>query len=149
MEVLESWFDNNTIRYIRPSQTYEGTIAGYVNKLYIDDKYIYPNNTLYVSTDGQGSHTYSYVSSFEFVPNSNVSVLIPKQKMSLSEKLYYAMCISANRCNSSYGRKPKGDRLKSILITWGLIPRPLGRKTGGRGDLFPSIHKDFKEKSSI
>ena len=116
VEVLESWCDNNTIRYIRPSQTYEGTIAGYVNKLYIDDKYIYPNNTLYVSTDGQGSHTYSYVSSFEFVPNSNVSVLIPKQKMSLSEKLYYAMCISANRCNFSYGRKPKGDRLKSILI---------------------------------
>jgi len=116
VEVLESWSDNNTIRYIRPSQTYEGTIAGYVNKLYIDDKYIYPNNTLYVSTDGQGSHTYSYVSSFEFVPNSNVSVLIPKYDMSLSEKLYYAMCISANRCNFSYGRKPKGDRLKSILI---------------------------------
>jgi len=116
VEVLESWLDDNTIRYIRPSQTYEGTIAGYVNKLYIEDKFIYQDNTLYVSTDGQGSHTYSYVSSFEFVPNSNVSVLIPKRNMSLSEKLYYAMCISANRCNFSYGRKPKGDRFKSILI---------------------------------
>ncbi|MDR1308061.1 MAG: hypothetical protein LBK74_10875, partial [Treponema sp.] len=26
---------------------------------------------------------------------------------------------------------------------------PLGRKTGGAGDLFPRIRKDFKEKSSI
>ena len=46
----------------------------------VEDKYIYPDNTIYVSTDGQGSHSYSYVSSFEFIPNSNVSVLIPKKK---------------------------------------------------------------------
>jgi hypothetical protein len=32
---------------------------------------------------------------------------------------------------------------------FGVIPRPLGRKTGGVGDLFPHIHKYFKEKSSI
>jgi hypothetical protein len=31
----------------------------------------------------------------------------------------------------------------------GLISRPLGRKTGGVGDLFPHKRKDFKEKSSI
>jgi hypothetical protein len=31
----------------------------------------------------------------------------------------------------------------------GLIPRPLERKTGGVGDLFPHRRKDFKEKSSI
>jgi hypothetical protein len=93
-----------------------GSIAGYVDTAYLDDKFIFPANTLYVSTDGQGSHTYSYVSSFDFVPNSNVSVLIPKRKMSLTEKIYYALCISANRCKFSYGRKPKGDRLKSILL---------------------------------
>jgi hypothetical protein len=56
---------------------------------------------------------YSYVSSFEFVPNS---VLIPKEKMSLAEKLYYALCVTANRRKFSYGRKPKGDRLKAILL---------------------------------
>jgi hypothetical protein len=69
-----------------------------------------------VSTDGQGSHTYTYVSSFEFVPNSNVAVLIPKEEMSLQEKLYYAACITNNRFKFSYGRKPKGERLKDILL---------------------------------
>ena len=82
----------------------------------IPDEKLFPAETLYVSTDGQGSHTYSYVSTFEFVPNSNVSVLIPRRKMSLQEKLYYAQCITNNRYKFSYGRKPKGDRLKSVLI---------------------------------
>ncbi|MFM6199447.1 MAG: hypothetical protein ACKPE1_09950, partial [Dolichospermum sp.] len=68
-----------------------------VDKTQIDDKYIYPDNTIYVSTDGQGSHSYSYVSSFEFVPNSNVSVLIPKRQMSLQEKIYYSICVTSNR----------------------------------------------------
>ena len=116
VEVLDSPESNNEIRYIRPSQTYEGSIAGYVDKVFVDDKYIYPDYTLYVSTDGQGSHTYSYVSSFEFIPNSNVSVLIPKQEMTLQEKLYYSLCITKNRYKFSYGRKPKGDRLKDILL---------------------------------
>ncbi|MFH1672442.1 MAG: N-6 DNA methylase [Pseudomonadota bacterium] len=106
----------NDLRYIRPSQTYPGSIAGYVDEMLIDDKYIYPDNTIYVSTDGQGSHTYSYVSSFTFVPNSNVSVLIPKQSISIQEKLFYALCVTANRYKFSYGRKPKGNRLKEILV---------------------------------
>ena len=109
--------ENDTdIRYIRPSKSYAGSIAGYVDKLQVDEKYIYPDNTIYVSTDGQGSHSYSYVSSFEFIPNSNVSVLIPKREMSLQEKIYYAICVTSNRFKFSYGRKPKGDRLKEILI---------------------------------
>ena len=36
--------------------------------------------------------------------------------MSLQEKLYYAQCITNNRYKFSYGRKPKGDRLKTVLI---------------------------------
>jgi hypothetical protein len=32
---------------------------------------------------------------------------------------------------------------------FGLIPRSLLRKTGGAGDLFPRVRKDFKEKFSI
>lgn len=107
---------DNFIPYLRPSFKQITSISGYVNKIEIDDKYIFPNETLYVSTNGQGSHTYTYVSTTEFVPNSDVTVLIPKQPMSLSEKLYYAQCISINRYKFSYGRKPKGDRLKSILI---------------------------------
>jgi len=116
VEVKEEPELDSDVRYIRPSQSYAGSIAGYVDTMQIDDKYIYPDNTIYVSTDGQGSHSYSYVSSFEFVPNSNVSVLIPKKEMTLQEKLYYSICITANRFKFSYGRKPKGERLKDILI---------------------------------
>jgi len=116
VDVLEKPESNSHVRYIRPSQSYEGSVAGYVDKLFIDDKYIYSDYTLYVSTDGQGSHTYSYVSSFEFVPNSNVAVLIPKKNMTLQEKIYYSIAITKNRYKFSYGRKPKGDRLKQILL---------------------------------
>lgn len=106
----------NWIPYVRPSYRQETSIDAYVNKSIINEDKIFPAETLYVSTDGQGSHTYSYVSTFEFVPNSNVSVLIPKRKMSLQEKLYYAHCITNNRYKFSYGRKPKGERLSSILL---------------------------------
>jgi hypothetical protein len=116
VEVKEEPELESDVRYIRPSQSYAGSIAGYVDTMQIDNKHIYPDNTIYVSTDGQGSHSYSYVSSFIFVPNSNVSVLIPKNEMTLQEKLYYSICITANRFKFSYGRKPKGERLKDILI---------------------------------
>lgn len=108
--------NENWIPYIRPSYKQETSIDAYVNKNLVPSEKIFPAGTLYVSTDGQGSHTFSYVSTFEFVPNSNVSVLIPKRKMSLQEKLYYAHCITNNRYKFSYGRKPKGERLQTVLI---------------------------------
>jgi len=106
----------NWVPYIRPSYRQETSIDAFVNKKVVPENKLFPEGTLYVSTDGQGSHTFSYVSTFEFVPNSNVSVLVPKRNMSLQEKLYYAHCITNNRYKFSYGRKPKGDRLKSILL---------------------------------
>lgn len=126
------------LRYIRPSQSYSGSIAGYVDSIQIDDKHIYPDNTIYVSTDGQGSHSYSYVSSFKFVPNSNVSVLIPKTEMTLQEKLYYSICITTNRFKFSYGRKPKGDRLKDILI-------PASPPEFVYKDIFDEIFENWKK----
>lgn len=116
VEVEEELITKNYVRYIRPSKTYTGSIAGYVDRAFIDSKYIYPKDTIYVSTDGQGSHTYSYVSSSDFVPNSNVSVLIPKKEMSLQEKIYYAICVTFNRRKFSYGRKPKGYRLEKLQL---------------------------------
>lgn len=102
--------------YLRPASTQERTLAGWVWLRDIEDKDIYPPETLFVSTDGEGSHSYAYVSSFEFVANSNVSVLIPKITMSIIEKLYYAECITRNRWRFSYGRKPKGKRLAGIEL---------------------------------
>ena len=106
----------NWIPFIWPSYRQETCIDAYVNKELVPKEKVFDAGTLYVSTDGQGSHTFSYVSTFEFVPNSNVTVLIPKHHMSLQEKLYYAQCITQNRYNFSYGRKPKGERLKEILL---------------------------------
>jgi type I restriction-modification system DNA methylase subunit len=108
--------DDMWIPYVRPSYRQDTSTDGFVQKQLIESKYIFPKGTLYVSTDGQGSHSYAYVSVFEFVPNSNVVVLIPNQEMSLQEKLYYAWCITNNRYKFSYGRKPKGNRLKSIML---------------------------------
>jgi hypothetical protein len=101
---------------LRPASTQERTIAGWVWLRDIDDKYIYPPETLFVSNTGEGCHSYAYVSSFEFVPTNNISVLIPKRKMDLLEKLYYSMCITRNRWRFSYGRIPSDKRLTKIEI---------------------------------
>ena len=104
------------IPYVRPASTQQRTIAGWVNRLDIDTKNIYPPETIFVSTNGEGSHSYTYVSRFDFIPNSDVSVLIPHKEMSLYEKIFYAKCITLNRWKFSYGRKPKGERLKRIEL---------------------------------
>jgi hypothetical protein len=108
--------NENWIPYIRPSYRQDTSIDAYVNKQLIPKEKIFPAGTLYVSTDGQGSHTYSYVSTFEFVPNSNVTILIPTRNMNIQEKLFYAHCITKNRYKFSYGRKPKGERLMGIKL---------------------------------
>ena len=106
----------NWVPFIRPSYRQSTSIDAYVNKYLVPQEKVYPKGTLYVSTNGQGSHTYSYVSATDFVPNSDVAVLKPKRDMTLREKLFYAMCISRNRYKFSYGRKPKGNKLESIML---------------------------------
>ena len=106
----------NWIPYIRPSYRQSTSIDAYVNRTMFMDDEVYHKNTLYVSTNGQGSHTFSYVSVGDFVPNSDVTVLLPKREMTLKEKLFYAMCITHNRFKFSYGRKPKGQKLAEILL---------------------------------
>jgi hypothetical protein len=106
----------DSIPFIRPASTQQRTIDGWVRRSEVKPEKIFPSQTLFTSTDGEGSHTYSYVSNFEFVPNSNVSVLIPKRPMSLEQKIYYAGCITMNRRKFSFGRKPKGDRLRKLQL---------------------------------
>lgn len=108
--------DERWIPFIRPSYRQSTSIDAYVNRIFVPQDKIFPRGTLYVSTNGQGSHTFSYVSVSEFVPNSDVSVLIPKRAMTLREKLAYSLFITKNRFKFSYGRKPKGEKLMSILV---------------------------------
>lgn len=106
----------NHVPYLRPASTQQRTISGWVPESEVGSKNIYPENTLFVSTNGEGSHSYSYVSRFKFACNSDVSVLLPRREMTINEKVYYAHCITMNRYRFSYGRKPKGDRLKQIEL---------------------------------
>jgi hypothetical protein len=104
------------IPYVRPASTQRRTVAGWVDRSLVSSEHLYPPNSLFVSTNGEGSHSYSYVSQFEFIPNTDVTVLIPRRPMGLAEKIYFAKCITMNRYRFSYGRKPKGARLGSILV---------------------------------
>jgi len=104
------------VPYVRPSKTQTTSFVEYVDINAVESQFVFPRHTLYVSTNGQGSHSYSYVSTERFVPNTDVSPLIPNRAMSLQEKLYYAAVITAHRPLFSYGRKPKGERLKSLMI---------------------------------
>ncbi|MDQ7818811.1 MAG: restriction endonuclease subunit S [Melioribacteraceae bacterium] len=112
----ESKDSEDFVPYLRPSNSQDSSIDAFINKKEVPPKYLFPPNTLYVSTDGQGSHSYSYVSAFEFVPNSNITVLMPKIEMCLQEKIYYAIAITRNRFKFSYGRKPKGKRLSQLHV---------------------------------
>ena len=82
---------------VRPSKTQDSCYVEFVDKTKIASTKIFPAGTLYISTNGQGSHTFSYVAPFEFVPNSDVTVVVPRRAMSLAEKLFYAAAISRNR----------------------------------------------------
>lgn len=104
------------IPMVRPSKWQSTSYSGYVNIKEIPEEKIFPAGTLYVGTNGAGSHTYAYVSIEKFTFNSDVSVLIPKSEMTLEQKMVYATLITANRFKFSYGRKPKGKRLKSINL---------------------------------
>ena len=108
--------DSSYVPYVRPSFRQSTSIDAFVSKAAAGPEHVFPKGTLYVSTDGQGSHTYAYVSTFEFVPNSNVCVLEPLTPMSIQEKLFYAECITTNRYRYSYGRKPKGNRLAELML---------------------------------
>lgn len=143
VEISLQQTDEFSIPYIRPSSVYDNVIAGYVNPSKIDKKHIFEEDEIFVSTDGQGSHSYAYVSAFRFVPNSNVAVLRPKGNMDINTKIFYALCITRNRYKFSYGRKPKGERLGNIKLptipkeflkikieeTYGLIKHFSGEKT--------------------
>lgn len=142
--------DDNSIRYLRPSKTYKGTLKGHINKLNVNPKFIFPKDTIFVSTNGQGSHTYAYVSTFDFVPNSDVTVLIPKNEMSIEQKLFYAFCITKNRYKYSYGRKPKGKRLLNLIVPSIMeMPDWVDKIANTRELIENQIQKDFLENNSL
>ena len=116
---------DSVLPVIRPSHSFQKVVAGFLSPLSVPALKIYPPDTLVVSTDGQGSHSHSYVIPYRFIPNSNVSVLLPRKEMSLKAKLFYALAITRSRWRFSYGRKPKGARLEMLVLP--SLPEWVGR----------------------
>ena len=100
----------------RPTSDLHNLIAGWMESTPRLNGNIYKAGSVMVSTDGEGSHTYTWVTPTQFVPNSNTAVLIPRSEMPLSFKLFIAIAITNERWRYSYGRKPKGDRLRNLLL---------------------------------
>ncbi|MCQ2776296.1 MAG: restriction endonuclease subunit S [Bacilli bacterium] len=126
--------------FIRPSKTALGTFNGFVRSCDIPSNKIFPADTLFVSTNGEGSHTYSYVCPIRFTANADVAALIPRVPMTLKQKIYYSYIITYNRPRYSYGRKPKGDRLKNLDIP-DLDEIPDYVETATISNIKSSIHK--------
>ena len=108
--------EDNTIPFFRPTSTIHNIIAGWISGLELTSEKIFPTMSLMVSTDGEGSHSFAYVTPMPFVPNANVYVFIPKQKMPLSLLLYFAVAITYERWRFSYARKPKGPRFTKLKV---------------------------------
>ena len=106
----------DAVPLFRPTSDMHNLVAGWIKRSKDIDKKICPAGSLMVSTDGEGSHTYSYITPIEFIPNSNTVVLEPKCQMPLSFLLFISIAITNERWRYSYGRKPKGDRLKNLLL---------------------------------
>lgn len=106
----------NNIALVRPTKNVESCVAGWISKDQVDEDLVFPAGTVYVSTDGEGSHTYAHVPPFQFTPNSNAVALVPREPLTQAQAHFYALLISRNRPKFSYARKPKGERLASVLL---------------------------------
>lgn len=107
---------NGYVPLFRPTSSIHNLIAGWVRKTVSNEDKIHKAKSLVVSTDGEGSHSYSYISPVDFIPNSNTSVLKPKINMPLSFLLFITIAITNERWRYSFGRKPKGNRLTKLTL---------------------------------
>ena len=113
LDIVEDPDEGHSMPLLRPSSSFQELLVGFIDPQLIPAPKIFSSGSLMVSTDGEGSHSYSYVIPYQFVANSNVSVLAPKKSMSLKAKLFYSLAITQSRWRYSYGRKPKGKRLEN------------------------------------
>lgn len=87
-------------------------IVGYIQKNI--EHHLYPAGSITVS--GWAGGMKAFVQVKDFYVRGRVKILIPKQEMTLNEKLYYCCCFNANAYRFAYGRKSSADRFSSIKI---------------------------------
>ena len=100
-KMVESSMGEDSVAFIRRSAEKNGLIA-FVEK--IEDIEPYESGLITVALGG--SALSSFVQPWPFYTAQNIDVLHPRVDMSLDVKLYYCLCIEANRFRySTYGRE--------------------------------------------
>lgn len=81
---------------------------------FVDYPAQYPADLITVSKDGGSAD--AFLQTEPFCGNEKVMVLLPKQKMSKHESLFYTYVINANKYKFAYGRKCSVARLKEVEV---------------------------------
>jgi hypothetical protein len=102
--------DYNSIPFVSRTEKNNGVSAFVETLLDVEPN---PANTLSVA--GGGSILSTFYQPIPYYSGRDLYVLIPKQKLSVVEMLFYAKCITANKYKYNYGRQAN-KTLKDILI---------------------------------
>ncbi len=109
LDLSEIKDENYNLLYLRPSNNYN-LIGGFLDKK-TNKETIFPRGSLVMGNTGEGSHTYCYIASEEFIPNNNLSVLQFKDgNKNIYHKLFLIPIIEHNRYRYAYGRIPSNTR---------------------------------------
>ncbi len=119
--------DYNSIPFVSRTEKNNG-IPAFVERI-ID---IEPNPAHTLSVAVGGSVLSTFYQSKPYYSGFHIFVLIPKQKLSVVEMLFYAKCITANKYKYNYGRQANRT-LKDILI-----PNTISENLLQKLDLFKS-----------
>jgi len=102
--------DSNSIRFISRKESDNG-LAAYVKK--VDG--VLPNPAHTISVAVSGSVLSSFYQDEEYYSGRDIYYLKPKNKMTVEEMLYYALCLQANKYKYNYGRGANRT-LRHILV---------------------------------
>lgn len=116
MEIVETADDG--VCFVGRSGEGNGIVASVAEIANIEP---YPAGVITVALGG--SALSSFVQPRRFYTAQNIDVLIPKAEMGLDEKLYYCLCIEANRFRySTFGREANRTLKQLMVPTRGSVP---------------------------
>ena len=102
--------DYNSIPFVSRTENNNG-VSAFVEKE-ID---LEPNQAHTLSVAGGGSVLSTFYQPLEYYSGRDIYILLPREKLSIIEMLYYAKIISLNKYRYNYGRQAN-KTLKDILI---------------------------------
>ena len=109
--------DPKGVNFVSRSAKNQGVVA-YVEEI----KEKKPFRAGLISVALGGSVLSSFVQQYRFYTGEHMRVLSPKNDLTLNEKLFYCMCITANKYRYSYGRQANKTldslELPSVLPSW-------------------------------